>query len=68
MCSLDPNLFLYPFNDGSMDSLGGNDHVVVQETGYFLDAPSHLYKRSCPSVGPSIGWSRVIFEGEKYAY
>ena len=21
----------------------------------FLDAPSHLYKRSCPSVGPSVG-------------
>ena len=34
----------------------------------FLDAPSHLYKRSCPSVRPSEGWSRVIFEGEKYAY
>ena len=22
--------------------------------GPFLDAPSHLYKRSCPSVGPSV--------------
>ena len=21
----------------------------------FLDAPSHLYKRVCPSVGPSVG-------------
>ena len=30
----------------------------------FLDAPSHLYKRSCPSVGPS----HVIFEGKKNAY
>ena len=43
--------------------------------GLFLDAPSHLYMRSCPSVGPSVrpsvrrsvGPSRVIFEGEKYA-
>ena len=38
----------------------------------FLDAPSHLYMRSCPSVGPSVRpsvrWSRVIFKGEKYAY
>ena len=34
----------------------------------FLDAPSHLYMRSCPSVGPSVRLSRVIFEGEKYAY
>ena len=37
----------------------------------FLDAPSHLYKRSCPSVRrsvcPSVGSSRVIIEGEKYA-
>ena len=31
---------------------------------FFLDAPSHLYKRSCPSVRPS----GVIFEGKKYAY
>ena len=39
---------------------------------FFLDAPSHLYKRVCPSVGPSVrpsdGPSPVIFEGEKYAY
>ena len=32
---------------------------------FFLDAPSHLYKRVCPSirpyVGPSVGPSRVIF-------
>ena len=38
----------------------------------FFDAPSHLYKRSCPSVRPSVhrsvGPSRVIFEGDKYAY
>jgi len=42
----------------------------------FLDAPSHLYMRSCPSVRPSVrrsvrpsvGPSRVIFEGGKYAY
>ena len=27
----------------------------------FLDAPSHLYKRSCPSVRPSVRPSRVIF-------
>ena len=29
----------------------------------FLDATTHLYKRSCPSVGPSVGLSSVIFEG-----
>ena len=23
----------------------------------FLDASSHLYKRVCPSVGPSVRWS-----------
>ena len=34
----------------------------------FSDAPSHLYERSCPSVGPSVGPSHVIFEGEKDAY
>ena len=37
----------------------------------FLDAPSHLCKRLCPSVGPSVRrsvrWSRVIFVGEKHA-
>ena len=45
-------------------------------SNFFLDATSHLYKRSCSSVrpqvrrsvGPSVGPSRVIFEGEKYAY
>ena len=43
---------------------------------FFLDAPSHLYKRLCPSVGPSVRPSvgpsvrpsRVIFEVEKYVY
>ena len=30
---LDPNLFLYLFNDGSKNSLGGNDNVAVQKTG-----------------------------------
>ena len=42
----------------------------------FLDAPSHLYMRSClsvrPSVRPSVRLSvcpsRVFFEGEKYAF
>ena len=46
----------------------------------FLDAPSHLYRRLCPSVRPSVGPSvgpsvrpsvrpsRVIFEDEKNAY
>ena len=24
-------------------------------TSFFLDAPSHLYKRLCPSIGPSVG-------------
>ena len=45
--------------------------ITVEECG-FLDAPSHLYLRLCPSVGPSVGpsvrMSRVIFEGEKNAY
>ena len=40
--------------------------------GWFLDAPSHLYMRLCPSVRPSVcpsvRMSRVIFEGEKNAY
>ena len=44
----------------------------IPDLSLFLDAPSHLYKRSCPFVRPSArpseGWSRVIFEGEKYAY
>ena len=38
----------------------------------FLNAPSHLYEKLCPSVRPSVRRSvepsRVIFEGEKYAY
>ena len=29
----------------------------------FLDAPSHLYKRTCPPVRPSVRPSRVIFLG-----
>ena len=28
--------------------------MSVRFTNIFLDAPSHLYKRSCPSVGPSV--------------
>ena len=31
----------------------------------FLDATTHLYKRSCPSVRPSVRPSRVIFERRK---
>ena len=27
----------------------------------FLDASSHLYKRVCPSVGPSVGWLVAFF-------
>ena len=34
----------------------------------FLDAPSHLFMRLCPSVRPSVRMSRVIFEGERNAY
>ena len=33
----------------------------------FFLTPSHLYKRSCPSVRRSVGPSSDIFEGEKYA-
>ena len=44
-------------------------HLLIN---FFLDATSHLYKRLCPSVrrsvGPPVRWSRVVFEGEKYAY
>ena len=32
--------------------------LVISKTGFlslFLDAPSHLYKRLCPSVRPSVG-------------
>ena len=32
---------------------------------YLLDAITHLYNRSCPSVGPSVGWSRVYFRTTK---
>ena len=43
----------------------------------FLDAPSHLYKRSCPSVGPSVGpyvpcyfrrWKRRILGASSTVY
>ena len=38
---------------------------VATFTSWFLDAPSHLYMRVCPSVRPSVGpqvrLSRVIF-------
>ena len=27
----------------------------------FLDAATHLYRRSCPSVGPSVSWSVAFF-------
>ena len=30
----------------------------------FLDATSHLYKRSCPYVRPSVSLSRVIFKNK----
>ena len=34
-------------------------HICASVAHYtfFLDATSHLYKRSCPSVRPSVGWS-----------
>ena len=41
------------FGDGSDEAWASfkvNNHGNV-----FLDAPSHLYKRSCPSVRPSVG-------------
>ena len=45
------------------------DEAIEQEINIqvcrFLDAPSHLYKRLCPSVGPSV--CPIIFEGEKNA-
>ena len=39
---------------------------IIKCASKFLDATTHLYKRSCPSVCPSVhrsvGLSRVIFE------
>ena len=32
-----------------------HSHYMNQFTPIFLDASSHLYKRVCPSVGPSVG-------------
>ena len=43
-------------------------YVPMKKVIHFLDAPSHLYKKVCPSVRSSVGPSPVIFEGEKYAY
>ena len=38
--------------------------------GRFLDASSHLYMRSCPSVGPSVGWSvgHAFVKNKVYQY
>ena len=41
--------------------LGLSCFVAWSFQRFFLDAPSHLYKRVCPSVRPSVGPSRVIF-------
>ena len=38
--------------------------ITIKPIKPLLDAPPHLYKRLCSSVGPS----RVIFKSEKYAY
>ena len=51
-----------------------NDWMAILSV--FLDAPSHLYMRLCPSVRrsvrrsvrPLVRLSRVIFEVEKYEY
>ena len=43
-----PNRLLYY---SCLHLLSFNEDGVV-----FLDASSHLYKRVCPSVGPSVGW------------
>ena len=43
-------------------------YAAKDSKGHNLDAPSHLYTRSCPSVRRSVGPSHVIFEAEKYAY
>ena len=44
----------------------------VQVWFRFIDATTHLYKRSCPSVrlsvGPLVRMSRVIFKDKRYAY
>ena len=37
----------------------------LSDFGSFLDASSHLYKRVCPSVGPSVGPLR-LFKNREY--
>ena len=71
--ALSKELFPLKFEILSLSVLAAKDLCLSL---HFLDAPSHLYKRSCPSVRPSVGPSvgpsvrpsRVIFKGEKYAY
>ena len=49
--------------DGSVSFRKFRLNDLHSETGFliFLDASSHLYMRSCPSVGPSVGWMVTRF-------
>ena len=46
--------------------------MIMMSFDDFLDAPSHLYMRLCPSVGPSVRpsvrMSRVIFDGRIWPF
>ena len=39
---------------GSLKHVACSPRTMLKYS-FFLDAPSHLYKRSCPSIGPSVG-------------
>ena len=44
-------------------NFNNSDKIVESEhKEQFLDASTHLYKRVCPSVGPSVGPLHVFFQ------
>ena len=59
------------YRGGTSDATTSSSIIVssiMMSCDDFLDAPSHLYMRLCPSVRRSVRMSRVIFEGEKNAH
>ena len=47
-----------------MAKFGFENDADARKYQGFLDASTHLYKKVCPSNGPSIGLSRVFFMAE----
>ena len=47
---------------GSIQIFSGERNLWHWQFSAFLDATTHLYKRPCPSVRPSVRLSRVIFK------